>query len=265
MLLQDVERTDDGVNLKDGVSRDRMMSVHDPERRHGHKSSSRRFNGHKVAIVVDTDSQLITAVDVLPGNAPDNLGALELVEASEANTGVPVEEAMGDAAYGDGDTRQAFTDAGRTLIARVPGRPNRTHFPKEDFRIDLEAGACTCPAGNVTRRIVSFGTRTGPTGRTHRLKGFRFDAAVCGVCPLRPRCVAAKPGTGRTVQLHPQEALLQQARALQQSEAFAEYRQRRVVVGHRLARLVQLGIRQSRYFGRAKTRFQLYLTATWPT
>ena len=39
------------------------------------------------------------------------------------------------------------------------------------------------------------------------------------MCPLRPQCVAAAPGTGRTVQLHPQEALLQQARALQQSEA----------------------------------------------
>ena len=128
--------------------------------------------------------------------------------------------------------------------------------------VDLEAGTCTCPAGQVTRRIRPSGTRTGPAVRTHRLKGFRFDGAVCGVCPLRSQCVAAKPGTGRTVQLHPQEALLQQARALQRSEAFAEYRQRRVVVEHRLARLVQLGIRQSRYFGRAKTRFQLCLAAT---
>ena len=262
LLLQDVERTDDGASLKDGVSRDRMMSVHDPEMRHGHKSSSRRFDGHKAAIVVDTDSQLITAVDVLPGNAPDNLGALELVEQSEANTGVPMEEAMGDAAYGDGDTRQAFADAGRTLIARVPGRPNRKHFPKEDFHIDLEAGTCICPAGNVTRRIRPSGTRTGPDGRTHQLKGFRFDGAVCGVCPLRSQCVAGSSGLGRTVQLHPQEALLQQARALQQSEAFSEYRQRRVVVEHRLARLVQMGIRQSRYFGRTKTKFQLYLAAT---
>ena len=238
------------------------MSVHDPEMRHGHKSSSRRFDGHKAAIVVDTDSQLITAVAVLPGNAPDNLGALELVERSEVNTGVPVEESLGDAAYGDGDTRQAFTDAGRTLIARVPGRPNRQHFPKEDFLIDLESGTCTSPAGKVARSIRPSGTRTDPAGRIHRLKGFRFDAAVCGVCPLRPRCIAGSSGLGRTVQLHPQEALLQQARALQQSEAFAGYRQRRVVVEHRLARLVQLGIRQSRYFGRAKTRFQLYLAAT---
>ena len=193
MLLQDIERKsgdgdgDDGVSLKDGVSRDRMMSVHDPEMRHGHKSSSRRFDGHKAAIVVDTDSQLITAVEVLPGNAPDNLGALELVEASEANTGVPVEEAMGDAAYGDGDTRQAFADAGRTLIARVRGRPDRKHFPKEDFHIDLEAGSCTCPAGNVPRRIRPWGTRTAATGRTRQLKAFQFDGAVCGVCPLRPR------------------------------------------------------------------------------
>ena len=262
LLLQDVERAEGGVSLRDGVSRDRMMSVHDPEMRHGHKSSSRRFDGHKAATVVDTGSQLITAVEVLPGNAPDNLGALELVEASEANTGVPVAEAMGDAVYGDGDTRQTFADAGRTLIARVPGRPNRKHLPKEDFHIDLETGTCTCPAGNVTRRIRPLGTRTAATGRTHQLKAFQFDGVVCGVCPLRTQCVAAAPGTGRTVQLHPQETLLQQARALQQSEAFGEYRQRRVVVEHWLARLVQLGIRQSRYFGRAKTKFQLYLAAT---
>ena len=72
LLHQDVERKsgDADAHADDGVSKDRMVSVHDPEMRHGHKSSRRRFNGHKAAIVVDTDSQLITAVDVLPGNAP---------------------------------------------------------------------------------------------------------------------------------------------------------------------------------------------------
>ena len=249
LLLQDVERTEGGADLRDGVSRDRILSVHDPEMRHGHKSSSRRFDGHKAAVAVDTDSQLITAVDVLPGNAADNLGALELVE-----------EAMGDAAYGGGDTRQAFADAGRRLVAKTPGRPNRTHFPKDDFRIDLESGSCTCPAGNVTRTMLPTRKRKGHLDRTYSF--FRFDAAVCRACPLRPQCVAAGPGTGRTVRLHPQETLLQQAHALQQSETFTGYRRRRVVVEHRLARLVQLGIRQSRYFGRAKTLFQLYLAAT---
>ena len=154
--------------------------------------------------------------------------------------------------------------AGATFCASIqePGRPDRKHFPKEDFHIDLEAGSCTCPAGNVTRRIRPLGTRTAATGRTHQLKAFQFDGAVCGVCPLRTQCVAGSSGLGRRAQLHSQEALLQQARSLQQSEAFVEYRQRRVMVEHRLARLVQLGIRQSRYFGRAKTKFQLYLAAT---
>ena len=273
LLLQDVERksgdgdadadaADDGVSVRDGVSKDRMLSVHDPELRHGHKSSRRRFDGHKAAIVVDTDSQLITAVDVLPGNAMDNLGALELVERSEASTGAPVDEAMGDAAYGDGGTRQTFADAERRLVARVPGRPNRSHFPKHDFHLDLAAGSCTCPAGQVTRTIVPAGKRTDGAGRVYRLQAFQFDGAVCGVCPLRSQCIAAQGRKGRRVLIHPQEGMLQQARALQQSADYDEYRARRVVVEHRLARLVQLGIRQSRYFGRVKTKFQLYLAAT---
>ena len=95
LLLQDVERQEDGPALKDGVSRDRIPSVHDPEMRHGRKSSSKRFDGHKAAVVVDTDSQLVTAVDILPGNAGDNTGVLELVEQSEENTGIAVEETIG--------------------------------------------------------------------------------------------------------------------------------------------------------------------------
>ena len=213
-------------------------------------------------MVVDTDSQLVTAVDILPGNAGDNTGVLELVEQSEENTGIAVEETIGDAAYGDGGTRQAFADAGRTLIAKVPGRPNKACFPKEDFQIDLEAGTCTCPAGNVTHTLRTFGTRTNRLGRTYLARSFQFDPAVCGVCPLRSQCVAARYGASRPVALHPQEALLQQARDFQRSEGFAEYRRLRQAAEHRLARLVQLGVRQSRYFGRAKTRFQLLMAAT---
>ncbi len=62
--------------------------------------------------------------------------------------------------------------------------------------------------------------------------------------------------------LHPQEALLQQARAFQNSPEFAPYRKLRQVAEHRLARLMQLGVRKARYFGRTKTRFQLLMAAT---
>ena len=49
------------------------------------------------------------------------------------------------------------------------------------------------PAGQVTRTIVPVGRRTDQMGRTYRLKAFRFDAAVCGACPQRSQCLAAKP------------------------------------------------------------------------
>ena len=253
LLVQDVELGEEGVCLKEGVSRDRMVSVHDPEMRHGHKTSSKRFEGHKASVAVDTNSQVITDVDVLPGNASDNVGALGMVERSEEGTGSEVEETMGDVAYGDGGTRQSFADAGRILIAKVPQRPDSRRFPKEDFEIDLESGTCTCPAGHTTRKLYRMGTRTDRTGRTHQLRAFWFDAAVCGACPLREQCVGSEKGSGRTVRLHPQEAMLQQARGLQRSAGYTQYRQRRVVVEHRLARLVQLGVRQARYFGRTKT------------
>ena len=111
-------------------------------------------------------------------------------------------------------------------------------------------------------RLRTFGNRTNRLGQTYPAQSFQFDPAVCGVCPLRDQCIASSKGKGRTVTLHPQEALLQQARAFQKSESFAEYRSRRQVVEHRLARLVQLGVRQSRYFGRTKTLYQLLLAAT---
>jgi len=253
VLGQDLERRPEGPSLKAGVAPDRMPSVHDPEVRHGRKSKSKRFDGHKVEVAADTDSQLITAVEVMPGNAPDAAQALAVVEQTEAATGCAVAESIGDCALrfaGDGATRQAFADARRTLVAKVPSASNQGYFPKTAFTIDLEVLTCTCPGGQTT-------------GELKRLKGgggqFQFAAAVCGACPLRAQCV--RGAGGRTVQLHPQEKLLQAARELQASPAFREYRTRRQVVEHRLARLMQLGLRQARYVGLAKTLFQACLAA----
>jgi transposase len=262
ILLQDVERIGNGARILDGVAADRVISVHDPDMRHGHKSASKRFDGHKAAIAVDPESQLITAVTVLAGNAPDKTQALHLVEQSEANAQVVVEEAIADCAYGDGATRQEFVDAGRTLIAKVPRRPHSAYFAKEDFAIDPVAQTCMCPAGHISTTLAVLKSFTDGRGERQILQAFRFDPAVCVACPLRSQCVRAGPGKGRSVSLHPQEALLQQARVFQQSPAFVPYRRLRQVVEHRIARLVHLGIRQARAVGRPKTLGQLLLAAT---
>jgi transposase len=261
LLLQDIERSPEGDTLKQGTSPDRIVSVHDPEMRHGHKSASVRFEGHKAAIAVDAESQLITAAAILKGNAQDSEQALDLVTQSEENTQATIDETIGDGAYGVGPTRQAFADQQRTLIAPVPSSGQGKVFSKDAFAIDPVAQTCRCPAGYITSVLVSAGYHTYHAGERVALRAFQFPAVLCAACPLRPKCVIAR-SDGRRVQLHPQESLMQAARAFQKSDAYAPYRTLRQAVEHRLARLVQLGVRQARYVGRIKTLFQLLLAAT---
>jgi hypothetical protein len=256
LLLQDVEEKPDvggtpTAQIKQGTTPGRSPSATDPEARHGRKSASKKFVGHKAEIVVDVASQIIVATTVLGGDAGDATGVLEVVKQGETNTGQPIEETGGDCAYGGGETRQAFADEGRTLTARVPQEGNnRGLYPKSRFELNVLNGTVTCPAGHTTGeyREEKDGGRL-----------FSFGMACAG-CPLRAQCTTA--AAGRTVRMHPQEALLQAARAQQQTPEGRAALRERVVVEHRLARMGQLGAGQARYVGRRKTGFQIVLLAT---
>lgn len=252
LIRQDVEeKPEGGCQVKSGTEKDRVVSVHDPEMRHGRKSASKKFNGHKAAVAVDMESQLITGVEILPGNAGDQEKALELVEQSERVMQAEVEETVGDCAYGGGPTRRAFAEQNRPLTAKVPVINNRDCFSKSEFGIDLEQMEVRCPAGQSTRDY-----RSGGEGRGGQ---FVFAKATCQACPLRSQCVR---GQGpRSISIQAEEQLQQQARAHNQTEAGRQSLRERVVVEHRIARLVGLGIRKSRYFGRKKTRWQVVMAA----
>ena len=252
LIAQDVEeKPGGGCQVKSGTTKDRVVSVHDPEMRHGRKSASKRFNGHKAALAVEMESQLISGVEVLAGNAGDQEKALALVEQSERVMEAEVEETVGDCAYGGGPTRQAFADAERPLTAKVPVSQNGDCFAKSEFEVDLDGMEVRCPAGQTTCDYHSAGEGRG--GR------FVFAAATCQACPLRAQCVKGRGP--RTVTIQAEERLQQQARAHNQTEAGRRSLRERVVVEHRIARLVGLGIRQSRYFGRKKTCFQVVMAA----
>lgn len=252
LIRQDVEeKPGGGCQVKDGTAKDRLISVHDPEMRHGRKSASHRFNGHKVAVAVDMESQLICGVDVLAGNAGDQQNALELVHQAERVMDAQVEETVGDCAYGGGPTRKAFAQEQRLLTAKVPSSHNGDCFPKSAFAIDVDRMAVGCPAGHTTTEFQSSGQNGG--GR------FVFAAATCQACPLRSHCVRGHGG--RTISIQPEERLQQQARAHNRTEAGQQSLRERVVVEHGIARLVRLGIRQSRYVGKTKSRFQVVMAA----
>jgi transposase len=71
LIGQDFDVDDDGVpRLHRGTRADRIVSVVDPEMRHGRKSSNQRFDGYKLsAAVTNTVEPLITAIDVAPADS----------------------------------------------------------------------------------------------------------------------------------------------------------------------------------------------------
>jgi len=77
-------------------------------------------------MAVDTESQLITTVTVLPGNAADSDHALELVCQSEKNAQVKVEESVAHCAYGDGATRDGYETVWSALLTILLKWPSTT-------------------------------------------------------------------------------------------------------------------------------------------
>lgn len=260
--LKKESEPDDGqisaVRIRKGVAVERIVSVHDPEMRHGRKSASKRFDGYKLSLATDTDTGLILNVDIVEAGASDAAGVLDLIQATEGLVGLQVRKVIGDCAYGDGITRQSFYDAGIDLSAKVPNPPANDLFPKSRFILDLTNMIATCPAGHSTREWEYYRHRHGVQAR------FRFRAEDCENCTSSQDCLRAKDrqrNRGRTVALHPQEKLLIAARQRQKQPDFRKDIKRRQVVEQRIARMVQLGMRQARYFGKSKTKQQAILTA----
>ena len=132
LISQDVEeKPEGGCQVKSGTEKDRVVSVHDPEMRHGRKSASKRFNGHKAAVAVEMESQLISAVEVLAGNAGDQEKALGLVQQSERVMEAEVVETVGDCAYGGGPTRRSLCGRRTDSDGQGAGQLQRRLFPQE--------------------------------------------------------------------------------------------------------------------------------------
>ena len=255
VVLQDVVDTGQGPEIRDGVARDRVVSHSDPEMRHGRKSASRRFDGHKLDVMIDEDSELVLGVEVRAGNAGDGEGAAPLLEKVQATDGIDVEILLGDMAYSDGDVREAVEAQGAELVGKVPPVTNAGRFPKTDFDVDLEAGRVTCPAGETTSDARPSKDHKGRPAVT-----FVFDAATCAACPLRDQCTNAKGG--RTIVVGPHHDRIEAARAAQSEHETKALLRRRPKVERKIDHLQDLGMRKARYRGRRKTRLQALLAAT---
>ncbi|MGQ0521201.1 MAG: IS1182 family transposase, partial [Actinomycetota bacterium] len=251
---QDIELDEDHTaRIRHGVAADRVVSHSDPEMRHGRKSASRRFDGHKAHVVSDEGSEMILGVEVGPGNGSDGAAAAPLVKAVR-DAGLDVDTLVGDMAYSDPEVRIAVEAAGATLVAKVPPLTNAGRFPKTDFAIDLAAHTVTCPAGAVTADA-----RRARDHKGRAATRFVFAAPVCAACPLRVHCV--KGSSPRTVVVGMHEARMAVARADQVRPETKALLRARCKVERKIAHLQAAGMRKARFYGRRKTKLQLVIAA----
>jgi hypothetical protein len=279
---QDLEQTEGGAfRIARRVAPDRVISIVDPETRHGHKTAARSFDGYKGHVAIDPDSEIITATEVSAGNAGDASAAAALLAealpplqtpaaqpaehettpASEvlqprpavaaAHPVVGLVEVYGDAAYGTGQLLAELE--GRAipyLKVQDPVAPNGI-FPKDRFEVDLESHTVRCPAGhsasirprNDRGGVASFGTN-------------------CLTCPLRVQCTTSE--SGRNISINAQERLLAAERARQKSPEWKRgYRATRPKVERKLAHLMRRrhGGRRARVRGRRRVAHDFALLA----
>ena len=246
---QDVEPAE-GSDGTDGrwriarrVAEDRVISVNDPGARHTRKSPEARRDGYRAHVVACPETGIITGSQLTGACGQDNSDAAAAGRflAQQAARSGPACRWYGDSAYGTGDLRAAISGAGHTAVIKPwPLQPAvEGGFTADDFTVNEAAGTVTCPAG-VTRRI---------TARRAAIFG-----AACRTCPLRARCTTAK--AGRTLHLHPHDALLRAARAAwaTQPALREDYRKYRPSVERVISQIASRGGRRLRlrYLGTAK-------------
>jgi Transposase domain (DUF772)/Transposase DDE domain len=242
---QDVEPAE-GSDGTDGrwriarkVAAERVISVHDPEARHTRKSAENRRDGYRAHVAADPGTGIITGEELTQAARQDNSDAAVASRLLAGEAGPA--EVYGDTAYGTGDLRAALGQAGHHAVIK-PGPlkpPVAGGFTIDDFTADERAGTVTCPAGVTrpisARRSVTFG-------------------AACRGCPLRARCTTAR--TGRSLDLHPHDAILRAARAawVAQPSLRADYRTYRPNVERVISQIASRGGRRLklRYRGTAR-------------
>jgi DDE family transposase/transposase-like protein DUF772 len=224
---QDVEPAE-GSDGTDGrwriarkVAEDRVISIVDPETRHTRKSPEARRDGYRAHVVAEPGTGIITDEQLTKAAGTENCDpvvAEQFLAADIANCNDSTDndtgqgesgqdtadadapaprEWYGDSAYGTGDLRDAINNAGHEAVIKPKPLQSAVEggFTVDDFTVDEIAGTVTCP-NHVTRMITP--------------SRYAVFGAACRACPLRQRCTNSKDG--RTIRLHPHDALLRQAR-----------------------------------------------------
>lgn len=276
VVAQDLEATADGrMVIAQRVAKDRVISITDPEARHGRKTKSQTFNGFKINVLGDIVSGLITAVSATPGNGHDAPPGHELI-ARARRMRIVMKSVLADTAYGGAADRHELAKHGIKLIAPPPAGGKRSDaIERREFAIDFDTMTATCPNGVPSTAMERVENHATPHLR------FRWPIDACVACPLRDRCIRRhlrskdvppeatdqqppiqrrhRPlTTGRVLDLHPNEQELRAGR-----EAWADPEVRRAYRARTqcerlISQVVRHGGRNARAWGLDSANLQAH-------
>lgn len=237
---QDVQVDEKGkASLIKGVAKDRRISVEDGQMRHGRKSRSVRVDGYKRHVLHDLDTGLIRAVGVTPANVPE-ASVTAAISADLAAQAVALKELHIDRAYLSSHFVRERSDDLEVYCKAWPVRESE-RFQKQAFALDWERQIIRCPAEQEMPFVLG--------GVVH------FPKQTCAQCPLKAQCTTSSQG--RSVSIHPDEALLIELRQRQQTPQGRTKLRERVAVEHTLAHVGRWQGRRARYRGLRKNLFDL--------
>jgi hypothetical protein len=227
---QDVQIDEKGkASLIKEVAKDRRISVEDGQMRH---------------VLHDLDTGLIRAVGITPANVPE-ASVTEAISEDLEEQGACLKELHIDRAYLSSHLVRERSDDLEIYCKAWPVREGK-RFSKQTFALDWERQIIRCPADQEMPFVLG--------GVVH------FPKETCAECRLKTQCTTS--AKGRSVSIHPDEALLIELRLAQQIPEGRHKLRERVAVEHTLAHIGHWQGRRARYRGLRKNLFDLRRCAT---
>lgn len=230
---------------------DRVVSFDDPDARWGFKAADKPFLGYKAHESLDPDSRLITAVDVVAGNANEAVRTATLLGAE------PTPRGPGAVIIGDGLYNNA------TTVAQVEATGARPCF--SGLRAERVSDAFTYDAA-PDQMVCAEGKRSVGKVRVDQGDLYYFSMRDCVPCPRHATCLT--PGERRGSAEPRRRVYLSDVRKQKvvAGAAGQVWRQAQAKVRGRIEakfdeQMNRHGLRHARYWGLAKVTLQVLLNA----
>jgi len=258
VVHQDLETDETGrLVVARRVAKDRIISLTDPQARHGRKSKSKTFNGFKLHLVGDLVSGLIASIAVTSGNHHDGRPATRLIRRARQMCDA-IEYVLGDTAYGGAELRYVVRKSISVEIVAPPPatRSKENGFSRSDFEIELAEKRATCPRErNATGFRMSWSSEQGA-----HYPVFTWNKQTCAGCDARKACIGKRSG-GKFLALHPYEHEVRRAREQWDDPVVRKLYRVRSQCERLVNQVVRHGGRQASSYGLQSAQLQAHAIA----